>query len=81
MVHYTIRDIVPFLMLGAVTIATVGIAILVTFATATIKIDHEEDYEKDFNDFNTLLKAFETLFYAMLGTVEEDVRLFLRKSA
>ena len=81
-------------MLGAVSITTVGIALVASFATTTIDESSAEGqdekglvethtekitrnvclgYERDYDDFNTPIKAFETLFYAMLGTVEEDV--------
>ena len=67
MVYYTLWDIIPFLLLGALMIVWFGMAVMVTVTTTDINYD---------TDLGTVEDSFEYLFYAMLGSFEDKVCIF-----
>ena len=64
MVYYTLWDIIPFLLLGAVTIVSFGMAL---FASTT-EYRHRDGFQ-----FGPVAERFETLLFAIGGDFGDEV--------
>ena len=65
MITYVLRDIVAFVVSGFLIVIGFGFSFLVLFNNRLIDDDGE--------NFNSILRSFESLFYALLGEFDADV--------